>query len=60
MLLLPVAIKMAEILNGIKYVDEIRKISLSNDTVAIITSEIRDDEIEQFISTFKENQKFTI
>lgn len=51
---------MAEILNGIKYVDEIRKISLSNDTVAIITSEIRDDEFEQFISTFKENQKFTI
>ena len=44
-LVLPAAVKTSEIVHGKKYGDEIRKIPLSNDTVARRIAEIRDDRL---------------
>ena len=44
-LVLPAAVKMSEIVHGKKFGDEIRKIPLSNDTVARRIAEISDDQL---------------
>ena len=45
-LVLPAAVKMSEIVHGEKYDDEIRKIPLSNDTVARRIADIIDDQLQ--------------
>ena len=59
-LVLPAAVKMPEIVHGKKYGDEIRKIPLSNDTVARRIAENSDDQLQQLITRLKKNQKFAI
>ena len=59
-LVLPAAVKMSEIVHGKKYGDEIRKIPLSNDTVARRIAEISDDQLQQLITRLKKSQKFAI
>ncbi|CAI9729287.1 Hypothetical predicted protein [Octopus vulgaris] len=59
-LLLPATVKMVEILHGNNYGDEIRKIPLSNDTVAYRNTEIGNEQFEQLITILKENPKFAI
>ncbi|XP_023242879.1 SCAN domain-containing protein 3-like [Centruroides sculpturatus] len=59
-LVLPAAIKMVEILHGSKYSNDIRKIPLSNDTVANRISEISNDQLVQLITRIKESPKFSI
>jgi len=57
---LPVAIKMVEILHGRKYGDDIRKIALSNDTVSNRISDINKDQLIQLMTTIKESPKFSL
>ena len=59
-LVLPAAVKMSEIVHGKKYGDEIRKIPLSNDTVARRIAEDSDDQLQQLITRLKKSQKFAI
>ena len=56
----PAAVKMSEIVHGKKYSDEIRKIPLSNDTVARRIAEISDGQLQQLIICLKKSQKFAI
>ena len=56
----PAAVKMSEIVHGKRYGDEIRKIPLSNDTVARRIAEIIDDQFEQLIIRLKKSPKFAI
>ena len=46
---------MSEIVHGKKYGDEIRKIPLSNDTVARRIAEISDDQLQQLITCLKKS-----
>ena len=59
-LVLPAAVKMSELVHGKKYGDEIRKMPLSNDTVARRIAEINDDQLQQLINRLKTSQKFAI
>ena len=59
-LFLPAAVKMSEIVHGKKYGDEIRKIALSNDTVARRIAEISDDQLQQLITRLKKSHTFAI
>ena len=56
----PATVKMSQIVHGKKYGDDIRKIPLSNDTVAKRIAEIIDDQIEQLIIRLKKSPKFAI
>jgi len=51
---------MVEIRHGHKYVNDIRKIPLSNDIVANRISEINKDQLDQLIGRIKESPKFSI
>ena len=51
---------MSEIAHGKKYGDKIRKIPLSNDTVARRIAEISDDQLQQLLTRLKKSQKFAI
>ena len=51
---------MSELVHGKKYGDEIRKIPLSNDTVARRIAEISEDQLQQLITRLKKSQKFAI
>ena len=59
-LVLPAAVKLSEIVHGKKYGDEIRKIPLSNDTVARRIAESSDDQFQQLITRLKKSQKCAI
>ena len=59
-LVLSAAVKMSELIHGNKYGDDIRKIPLSNDTVARRITEISDDQLQQLITRLKKIQKFAI
>ena len=52
-LVLPAAVIMSEIVHGKKCGDEIRKIPLSNDTVARRIAENSDDQLQQLITRLK-------
>lgn len=59
-LILPAAIKMSAIVHGKKEANEMRKISLSNNTVSRRIAEISEDQREQLILRIKESRKFAI
>ncbi|XP_035229526.1 zinc finger BED domain-containing protein 5-like [Stegodyphus dumicola] len=59
-LVLPAVIKMVEILHGRKYGNDIRKITLLNDTVSNRISDINKDQLIQLITRIKESPKFSI
>ena len=59
-LVLPVAIRMTEIIHGQKYADELKTNPLSNDTVGRQILEISNDQCEQLIERIKESSKFAI
>ena len=59
-LVLPVAVKMTEIVRGKKEAEDMRKIPLSNNTVSRRISAINDDQREQLILRIKEGIKFAI
>ena len=59
-LILSAAIKMSAIVQGKKEANEIRKISLSNNTVCQQIFEISEDQCEQLILRIKESRKFAI
>ena len=59
-LVLPAAVKMSEIVHGKNYVDEIRKMPLSNNTVARRIAESTDDQLQQLITRLKKSQEFAI
>ena len=54
-LALSAAVKMSEIVHGKKYGEEIRKMLLSNDTVARRIAESRDDQLQQLITRQKKS-----
>ena len=57
---IPAATKMVELLHRSKYGDDIRKISLSNDTVVNRICEIKKDQLVQLITRIKEGPKFSM
>lgn len=59
-LVLPTAVQITETIHGKKYADELRKIPLSNDTVARRISDISCDQFQQLIQRIKESPKFAI
>ena len=59
-LILPAVIKMSAIVHGKKEANEMRKISLSNNTVCHRIFKISEDQHEQLILRIKESGKFAI
>jgi len=57
---LTAAVKMSEIVHGKKYGDKLRKIPVSDDTVARRIAEISDNKLQQLITRLKKCQKFAI
>ena len=59
-LIFPPAIKMSTTVHGKKNTNEMRKISLSNNTVCRRIFKISEDQLEQLILRIKESRKFAI
>ena len=59
-LVLPVAVRMTEIIHGHKHADEFLKISLSDSTVSRRIEDTSKDQFEQLIASIKGNSKYAI
>ena len=59
-LVLPVAVRMTEIIHGHKYAEQFKKIPLSDSTVSRRIEDISKDQLERLIVRIKGNSKYAV